>query len=260
MRLAHLRDPHLSSGSSGAAAARGLQLALTRVLALDPRPDRVVITGDLADRGDPDGYLQLAGMLERYPLPVHLTTGNHDDRAALTSVFGGTTRIGDECRDVIDGDATLVTLDSLDDGPGTDHRSGRLGGEQLAWLDAVLQERPDRPAILALHHPPMPIGVPFLDAMRLQDADALGAIVARHPQVVLLLAGHVHRPVTATFAGTRVSTAPSTYLQSTLTLRADGPMGYLDEPTAFLLHLVDATSCISHVVPVSHADLLIRTQ
>jgi hypothetical protein len=42
-----------------------------------------------------------------------------------------------------------------------------------------------------------------------------------------------------------------------LTLRAGAPMGYLDEPSAFLLHLVDDGSCVSHVVPVSHASSLI---
>jgi Icc protein len=257
VRLAHLSDPHLRSGPLGSAPAHGLHLALARVLALDPRPDRVVITGDLADRGDPGSYAQLAQLLERYPLPVHLTTGNHDDRAALESAFGGTPHLGDRCRDVVDGDATLVVLDSLDDRPGTDHVSGWLGEEQLAWLDDVLQTRRDRPAVLALHHPPAPIGVPFLDAMRLRDADALAAVVARNPQVVRVLAGHVHRPVTTGFAGTTVTTAPSTFRQSTLTLRAGAPMGYLDEPTAFLLHLVDDGGCISHVVPVSHAGALI---
>src|SRR3954447_15029865 len=188
VRLAHLSDHHLRSGPLGSAPARGLHLALTRVLALDPCPDRVVITGDLAERGDPEGYEQLAEMLERYPLAVHLTTGNHDDRAALESAFGGTPYLGDRFRDVVDGDATLVVLDSLDDRPGTDHVSGWLGEEQLAWLDDVLEARRDRPAVLALHHPPAPIGVPFLDAMRLRDVDALAAVVARNPQVVRGLA------------------------------------------------------------------------
>src|SRR4051794_19875958 len=225
--------------SAGLGPARGLHLALARVLALDPRPDRVVITGDLADRGDVESYAQLAELLEGYPLPVHLTTGNHDDRAALESVFSGTPHLGDLCRDVVDGDVTLVVLDSLDDRPGTDHASGWLGEEQLAWLDDVLAARRDRPAVLALHHPPAPIGIPFLDGMGLRDAGALAAVVARYPQVVRVLAGHVHRPVTTGFAGTTVATAPSTFRQSTLTLRAGAPMGYLDEPTAFLLHLVD---------------------
>src|SRR3954451_14280645 len=90
MHLAHLSDPHPRSGPLGAAPAAGLHLALARVLALDPRPDRVVITGDLADRGDPESYRQLTELLDRYPLPVHLATGNHDDRAALESVFSGT--------------------------------------------------------------------------------------------------------------------------------------------------------------------------
>src|SRR3954452_3657360 len=147
--LAHLSDPHLRSGPLGSAPAHGLHLALARVLALDPRPDRVVITGDLADRGDAESYAQLAGLLERYPLPVHLATGNHDDRAALESAFGGTPHLGDRSRDVVDGDATLVVLDSLDDRPGTDHVSGWLGEEQLAWLDDVLQARRGPPAVLA---------------------------------------------------------------------------------------------------------------
>ena len=253
IHLAHLSDPHLRSGPLGAAPARGLHLALARVLALDPRPDRVVITGDPADRGDPESYAQLAELLEGYPLPVHLTTGNHDDRAALESVFGGTPHLGDRCRDVVDGDGTLVVLDPLDGRPGTDHVSGWLGEEQLAWLDDVLAARQDRPAVLALHHPPAPLGLPFLDGMRLRDADALGEVVARNPQVVRVLAGHVHRPVTTGFAGTTVSTAPSTFRQSTLTLQPDAPMGYLDEPTAFLLHLVEGGGCVTHVVPVSHA-------
>ena len=73
-----------------------------------------------------------------------------------------------------------------------------------------------------------------------------------HPQVVRVLAGHIHRAVTAAFAGTIVSVAPSTYRQSTLTMRPEGTMGYLHEPAGFLVHLLDGTDCITHFVPSTH--------
>ncbi|MGB3437857.1 MAG: hypothetical protein WBA97_03805 [Actinophytocola sp.] len=72
-------------------------------------------------------------------------------------------------------------------------------------------------------------------------------MIARH-DVTRVLAGHVHRHVTAAFAGTILTTAPSTYLQSGLALKETIP-DYVPEPTSFLLHLDVAT----HTVPVSHA-------
>lgn len=256
MLIAHLSDPHLRTDALAAEPAAGLHRALGRVLALDPRPDCVVITGDLTEHGNPDAYTQLRELIGHFPLPLHLTTGNHDDPAALLEVFAGTPFLGGGNSThyaVAHPGATVVVLDSWQ--PGTP--SGRVGDEQLAWLDGALAERPDVPAFVCLHHPPVEVGIPLIDGMRLDDGPALGDVLARHRNVERVLAGHVHRAISAPFAGTVVSIAPSTYRQLSLTFRPDRPAGYLADPTGFLAHVATPTGFATHTVPVSHAGALI---
>src|SRR6266568_8067229 len=83
MRIAHLSDLHLTRGPLASQPAAALADAFARLLTVEPRPDCVIITGDLADTGHPDEYAALREILRRCPVPVHLLAGNHDDPAAL---------------------------------------------------------------------------------------------------------------------------------------------------------------------------------
>jgi 3',5'-cyclic-AMP phosphodiesterase len=249
--IAHLSDPHITTGMLGGAPAQGLNRALGRVLTLDPHPDCVVITGDLVDRGSPGEYKALREVIGRFPLPLHLATGNHDDPKALLDEFGGTGFLGGagEAHYSVEYPAfTVIALDSKVAGSA----GGYLGAAQLEWLDGVLARRSDIPAIVCVHHPPIAIGIPFLDGMRLADGAELEAVLAGHGNVARVMAGHIHRPITAAFAGSTLAIAPSTYLQSGLNLR-DGVPNYLPEPTSFFLHLLVDTCWITHTVPVTHA-------
>jgi 3',5'-cyclic AMP phosphodiesterase CpdA len=74
MLVAHVSDPHLTTGALGAEPVAGLHRALGRALGLQIRPDCVVITGDLTEHGTPAEYAVLHDVLERFPIPVHLAS------------------------------------------------------------------------------------------------------------------------------------------------------------------------------------------
>ncbi|MBR8743821.1 phosphodiesterase [Nocardiopsis sp. MG754419] len=251
LSVAHLSDPHVTSGALAAEPAAGLHRALGEVLTLDPRPTCVIITGDLVDHGLPDEYAALREILDHFPLPLHLAAGNHDDRETLRDAFGGGPHLGEgrSTRYLVEHlGVTVVVLDSLVLGsPG-----GRLGEEQRTWLDAALRRRPDVPAVVCLHHPPVPVGIPFLDGMGLSDGAELEEVIARHPHVVRVLAGHVHRSTFTSFAHAILSTAPSTYRQSALRMNSDGPPGYVHASPGFQLHQSTGRGWVTHTVRVGH--------
>ena len=241
MLLAQLSDLHVGLPGSKVdlayeSAAR-LERAVAHVCALDPRPDAVVLTGDLVNDGTPAEYARLAALLAPLPMPVYVLPGNHDDREHLRAAFAARGYLpprGPLCYAVDVGPLRLLALDT--NVPG--QPSGRLEAQQLAWLDARLAEARARPTLLALHHPPFRTGIQRADdEMGLSGAEALEAVVRRHPQVERILCGHLHRPIVSRFAGTLAATCPSTMHQLQLDLRERGRLALVPEPPALLLHL-----------------------
>jgi Icc protein len=213
-----------------------LARAVRHLLAMTPRPDVVLGTGDLVDSGQPEEYRRLRELLAPLTMPVYLIPGNHDDRQALRDTFadqGYLPREGFVQYVVESYPVRLVALDTLVPGKG----GGVLCAERLAWLDARLGEAPERPTLVFMHHPPFRTGIAHMDALGLDNAEALGAVIRRHPQVASITCGHLHRPIQVRWNGTIAMTAPSPAHQVALDLTPDGPSAFVMEPPACLLHL-----------------------
>jgi 3',5'-cyclic AMP phosphodiesterase CpdA len=252
MLIAQLSDSHIRLGPLAGETAAHLHRALGRALGLRPAPDCVVITGDVVDNGMTEEYQAFLAIAEGYPLPIHLAVGNHDDARTMVQVFGKTGYLGNAESAYYSVDYLELRLIFLDSAvPGS--MAGHLPAEQLQWLDRTLADRADVPAFVCLHHPPIDVGMPFLDRIKLDNPDALQAVLTKHPHAQRILAGHVHRTVIGSFAGTTVTVAPSTFRQSAIDLQTDGPSGYVHEPAGLLLHLVDSGTCTTHLVPTMHA-------
>lgn len=210
--------------------------AVEHILAFDPLPDVVLATGDLVDAGGAGEYAALRTLLAPLSMPVYMIPGNHDARAPLLGAFPDHTYLprdgGTLCYAIDEHPIRIIGLDSLIEG----EVGGRIDAPQRAWLDRTLCARPDTPTIVMLHHPPTPAGVPWLDRISLEEADTLGEIITRHPQIVRVLSGHDHRPVQQLWCGTLSVTAPSTAHQFVLTFDPENSGNWGMEPPACLVH------------------------
>ena len=237
--IAQISDLHIKANGRLSYKKVDTQAALLRVIEtlnrLTPRPDMVVITGDLVDFGNAEEYQTLRTALRRLQLPYMLMAGNHDDRQQLRAAFpdhhylqrGETLNWQARVKGV-----QLLALDSSV----PQQPWGYVDEAQLAWLEEQLVREPQLPTLVMLHHPPLVSGIGHMDKQPLRNPDALAAIIRQHPQVERVLSGHLHRSVQARFAGTLACVAPGVSHQVAFDLSENGPANFVLEPPGFLLH------------------------
>jgi 3',5'-cyclic AMP phosphodiesterase CpdA len=229
-----------------------VERAFRAVAAFTPRPDIVVITGDLTECGLDAEYANLAQMIRRFlPMPVYVIPGNHDRRIGLREGLAHLPGVTSDPHfvqyAVEDHPVRLVMLDSLV--PGAGH--GELNSEQLGFLDRTLAAQPHKPTIVALHHPPFKCGIAHMDRINLRDAAAFTSIIAKHRQVERIISGHHHRPIMTRVAHAIASISPSVAHQVELELNPHAAGAFLFEPPAFQLHRwTEADGIVTHTAYV----------
>ncbi len=243
--VVQLSDPHIGATWAGGDPVGGLNMAVASIRGLRPTPDAVLVSGDLADNLADSEYALLLAALEDIDAPCYALPGNHDDRDTLRRHFGLPGDPGAPVQYAVElGALRVLMLDSTR--PGAD--AGEFDAGRLAWLDQALSADPHTPTLLAMHHPPLVTHSPGLDALALAAGDraALAEVVRRHPNVTLILAGHVHRAISGELAGCRVLTAPSTYTGFALDFVAE-QIDDVDSPPGYVAHVLRDGELASHV-------------
>lgn len=226
--------------------------AFEAVAGFAPRPDVVIISGDLTECGLADEYVNLSSLIARHlPMPVFVIPGNHDRRenlrAALAHLPGVTADPVYVQYAVNDYPVRLVLLDTVV--PGFGH--GELRPEQLQWLDRTLAAEPQKPTVIAMHHPPFACGIAHMDRIMLRNAADFAGVIARHHQVERIVCGHHHRPIVARVGPAIASICPSVAHQVEMSLDPQGAANFVFEPPAFQLHRwTPAEGIVSHTAYV----------
>jgi 3',5'-cyclic AMP phosphodiesterase CpdA len=260
MLLAQITDLHIKR--PGLLAYRKvnttdyLKACVAKLNALNPRPDALVITGDLTDFGAPAEYQSLRDSLAALAMPYYLAVGNHDSRAELRGAFADHAYLpaaadadAEFIQYVVDFDElSLIVLDTQD----PPRSGGRLCEKRRAWLAARLEQRRGKTVMVAMHHPPFKCGITHMDvqSMNADDAGQLEALLRRYPNVERVICGHVHRSVNTRFGGTIASICPSPSHQVAFDITEDGPSAFVLEPPAFHVHAHIGQRWVTHTVYV----------
>lgn len=256
MLIAQISDTHISPPGqltcSVAPMADALERIVDYLVQMRPKVDLVLLSGDVTQNGTAEEARHAADILSDLTMPLRIVPGNHDTRAALAGAFGDAVcpvaRHGfmDHVFDV--DPFRVIAVDTLDPGkPG-----GRIDPAQIDWIRRQCADQPSRPTLLMMHHPPLRLGVPETDEDGFEGAEALGELVADHPNILRVLCGHVHLHTTAQWCGTVVTTAPSTGMQLTLDLSQQAPSRFwLSEPAFLLHHWTAGEQLITHPIQLS---------
>jgi 3',5'-cyclic AMP phosphodiesterase CpdA len=253
--LVQLSDFHVGSDEGGDPVS-DLRSAVAAVRAMRPGPDAVLVSGDLVEHGSPDEYAIVREALGPLAMPVHVLPGNHDDREALRAAFAtaqpaATTPVTGRAPyryATRVGALALVACDSTRPG----RPDGALDDDSLEWLAQALTVASPGPAIVAMHHPPITIGMPVLDAMGIQarDRGALATLLASFPNVVRVVAGHVHMATFGRLGSHQVSTCPSTWRHGPALEIGATDLTMRSAPAGLLVHALGDGGLVTHVQPL----------
>ena len=172
-------------------SARHLQETVQSIGRMLPKPDVVMITGDLVERGDEASYRHFIDLISPLEMPVYVIPGNHDDPQVMLESFANTPCFpaSEKFFQYVINELPfrIIALNSKCD----DSELPEFDASRLSWLENQLSGS-DKPTIIALHHPPMTTGIELSDMGGSDWYQGLKSVLASHSQVKLVICGHCH--------------------------------------------------------------------
>ncbi len=208
--VAQITDTHLFAEVEqellGVSTRNSLQAILAHLSQLQPKPNILLLTGDLSQDETRESYQQLHDLLAPLGIPTYWLPGNHDRLPLMQQVLNQPPIFSEKSFST--GGWHFLLLSSWI--PGCVH--GQLSEESLEWLDQQLKLIRE-PTLIAIHHPPCSIDSDWMDAIKLQNSEELLAIIDRYSQVKLVLFGHIHQAFDDKIRGVCYLGSPSTCVQ-----------------------------------------------
>lgn len=249
-----LTDIHMTEEGEtliGLDPMKRFQRVLDHALAHHADVARLVVLGDLTHHGKAAEYARVQSVLDTCPMPVTVTMGNHDTRAALADAFGTHALTDGFAQHAwTEGDTLFVLLDTADEENRAPHHGGWMCDARLRWVTDQIASRSHTRIVAMMHHPPFATGLPGIDKINLSNGQALLDILKAANVPVQLVCGHVHRTITGMAQGCAFTVLKSPCHQMPLNL-IDASSGLsVDEPGAYGVLLLTDTEVVVHTQDV----------
>ncbi len=215
MRIAHVSDFHLPTKPgqivNGALPDANLSEAVAVLKNQTPKPDLIMLGGDLLDDGQKGNYEPIADLFKDFQVPLHIVVGNHDDLKTLKNsslLEKGRDNPGYGSFD--HGHLHIILLNTAVTGKS----HGTIAEEQLLWLSEDLSGNHDKPVLIFMHHHPIDSGIPWLDKMKLENANEFWEIVPPYSKNILgVFFSHLHIQISTVIRGVLVASPPALCFQ-----------------------------------------------
>ncbi len=215
LTVLHLTDMHLYADANrelkGVRTLTSFRAVKSLAWQMFPHPDLVILGGDLAQDELAATYRVLGDDLLGWCGHVRVTPGNHCCPPAMQrTLFQALSIPAMEKSEIAFGSWQIVTLNSHESSASP---NGVLGPGELARLEKILQDTTANHLLLALHHHPVAIDCPWMDAMMLEDAEHLWKLIDQSDKVRAVLFGHVHQEIDRHRGPVRLLATPATSIQ-----------------------------------------------
>jgi len=247
MKFLHITDTHLVEPGKmlkGLDPQNRFNACVNDIILHHSDAECCVITGDLADQGEPSAYEFLAQELEHFDLPCHVLMGNHDHRQSVLSFFSktGVDENGFVQYEIKTSAGIFLILDTV--------QSGMDGGVycelRQKWLKKKFQEHSDSPIFLFMHHPPFDLHLPSIDRIGFADKEPFTDIVKNsNPSIRHIFFGHAHRPLSGHWMGISFSSLRGTNHQVRLDFKSE-QIGFVDEPPEYSVVFISEDRLVVH--------------
>lgn len=207
----HLTDPHLFADRDeelrGTVTYATLNAVVQHVKSTPWQADRLALTGDLVQDDSPAAYDHLKHFLQQLDLPVLVVPGNHDVRPLVEESFSAPEF--DYCGSVSHGAWLLIGVDSCVDGAA----GGHVSPAEMDRLQKTIAVSDARHVLVCLHHPPLPVGSRWLDAVGLANGAEFLTAIKQSGRVRGVLFGHAHQAFDTSSDALRILGTPATCRQ-----------------------------------------------
>ncbi len=211
IRVVQITDTHIFASSDdlfdGVDTSASLAAVIQHIKQQEELPDVVLVSGDLVHDPVSAAYLKLQQQLLGLDVPMFCIPGNHDDPDLMHSSLNLNNL---HTNKIIKAGAWGVIL--LNTHLAGSH-AGSLKSEELDFLEQSLKRFRKKFILVCLHHPPVSIASPWMDAMMLENPEDLFSVIDNHKQVRSIIWGHIHQEFRTKRRDVILYGSPSTCIQ-----------------------------------------------